>query len=137
MIKKYELKANDFTTAGSISSDIKKTAKGYGLPPETIRRIAVACYEAEINMIIHSLGGQIELFIDDAWFTIICKDFGPGITDIAMAMKPGYSTATVDAQNMGFGAGLGLPNIKKNTDTFDIQSDPKGTILQLSFKREG
>jgi len=136
MIKVYDLKADDFTAAGSISSDIKKIAKGYGMSATTIRRIAVACYEAEINMIIHSLGGQIELSIDDDWFNVIFKDTGPGIEDIELAMKPGWSTADVIAQNMGFGAGLGLPNIKKNSDLFAINSDPQGTVLQLGFRRK-
>ncbi len=136
LIKTYELTADDFSKAGSISSDIRKIAKGYGMSQETIRRVAVACYEAEINMIIHSHGGLVELSIDDEWLNISFKDVGPGIENIELAMKPGWSTADAVAQNMGFGAGLGLPNIKKNSDTFNLISDPNGTLLQLGFKRK-
>lgn len=135
--KIYDLKANDFTVAGSISSDIKKIAKSYDLTPELIRRIAIACYEAEINMIIHSLGGQIQLSVDDQWITIVFRDTGPGIDDVELAMTPGWTTASTDAQSMGFGAGMGLPNIKKNVDTFELLSSPKGTLLRIGFKRKG
>lgn len=135
--KIYDLKANDFTAAGSISSDIKKIAKSYDLTPELIRRIAIACYEAEINMIIHSLGGHIQLSVDDQWITIVFRDTGPGIDDVELAMTPGWTTASTDAQSMGFGAGMGLPNIKKNVDTFELLSSPKGTLLRIGFKRKG
>jgi serine/threonine-protein kinase RsbT len=137
MIKTYDLEANDFTAAGSISSDIKKIAKSYGMSVEMIRRVAVACYEAEINMIIHSHGGQIQLNIDDEWFTIVFRDTGPGIEDLELAMQPGWTTASVDAQSMGFGAGMGLPNIKKNVDTFELLSSPKGTLLRIGFRHKG
>lgn len=137
MIKTYDLKANDFTTAGSISSDIKKIAKSYGMTPVMMRRVAVSCYEAEINMIIHSHGGQIQLNIDDHWFNIVFRDIGPGIDDLELAMQPGWTTASLDAQSMGFGAGMGLPNIKKNVDSFELLSSPKGTLLRLGFKRKG
>ena len=135
--KNYDLKPNDFTTAGSISSDIKKIAKGYALPVEMIRRIAIACYEAEINMIIHSKGGHVQLSVDDDWFTIVFRDTGPGIDDVELAMTPGWTTASTDAQSMGFGAGMGLPNIKRNVDTFELLSSPKGTLLRIGFKRKG
>lgn len=136
-IKTYDLKANDFTVAGSVSSDIKKIAKSYDLPQDMIRRIAIASYEAEINMIIHSVGGQIHLTVDDDWFTIVFRDSGPGIDDLELAMTPGWTTATPAAQSMGFGAGMGLPNIKKNCDTFELLSSPKGTILRVGFRRKG
>jgi len=135
--KSYDLKANDFTTAGAISSDIKKIAKSYDLPADLIRRIAIACYEAEINMIIHSLGGHIQLTVDDDWINIVFRDVGPGIDDLELAMTPGWTTASTDAQSMGFGAGMGLPNIKKNVDTFELLSSPKGTLLRIGFKRKG
>lgn len=135
--KRYELIPNDYTNAGAVSSDIKKIAKSYDLPQEMIRRIAIACYEAEINMIIHSLGGHIQFAIDDDWVTIVFKDSGPGIDDVELAMQPGWTTASPDAQAMGFGAGMGLPNIKKNVDTFELLSSPKGTLLRIGFKRKG
>jgi len=136
-IKTYDLIAKDFTNAGSISSDIKKIAKSYDLPQDMIRRIAIACYEAEINMIIHSVGGNIHLTIDDDWVSIDFRDKGPGIDDLELAMTPGWTTASTDAQSMGFGAGMGLPNIKKNVDTFELLSSPKGTLLRIGFKRKG
>jgi serine/threonine-protein kinase RsbT len=137
MIKTYDLKANDFTAAGAISSDIKKIAKSYGMTPEMMRRVAVSCYEAEINMIIHSHGGQIQLNIDDDWFNIVFRDTGPGIDDLELAMQPGWTTASLDAQSMGFGAGMGLPNIKRNVDSFELLSSPKGTLLRMGFRRKG
>ena len=137
MIKTYDLKANDFTAAGAISSDIKKIAKSYGMTPEMMRRVAVSCYEAEINMIIHSHGGQIQLIVDDDWFNIVFRDTGPGIDDLELAMQPGWTTASTDAQSMGFGAGMGLPNIKKNVDTFELLSSPKGTLLRMGFRLKG
>jgi serine/threonine-protein kinase RsbT len=137
MNKTYSIEAHDFELAGTVSSDIKKLIKNIETDSVLIKRISIACYEAEINMIIHSNGGNIRLDIDNDWIRLDFIDRGPGIMDIGLAMKPGFSTADVVAQAMGFGAGLGLCNIEKNADTFNIQSSPQGTNLKIAFKRKG
>ncbi|MEI7668210.1 MAG: ATP-binding protein [Erysipelotrichaceae bacterium] len=137
MIKTYTLIANDYELAGTISSDIKKYIKSIETDSALIKRVSIACYEAEINMIIHSKGGNISLNVDSDWINLNFTDSGPGIMDIDLAMKPGFSTADVVAQSMGFGAGLGLCNIEKNSDTFSIHSSPQGTNLKIAFKRKG
>ncbi|MEA5018250.1 MAG: anti-sigma regulatory factor [Erysipelotrichaceae bacterium] len=129
----YEIIKDDFANAGRVSSQIKKILKQLNFEPEVLRRMAIACYEAEINMIIHSYGGVITLKVDDK-VRLVFADKGPGIKDIALAMQPGYSTADEKARELGFGAGMGLPNIKKVSDEFDIESSEKGTILTLGFK---
>ena len=111
MSLKYHVSPTDFTRAGEASSDVKNKLKKLGVPPEIIRKVAIAMYEGEINMVIHANGGDMEL-----------KDVGPGIEDIDKAMQAGYSTAPDDVRSLGFGAGMGLPNMKKNSDTMDIQT---------------
>ncbi len=128
----YEIIKDDFACAGRVSSQIKKILKQLDFEPEVLRRMSIACYEAEINMIIHSYGGVITLKVDDK-VRLVFADKGPGIKDIALAMQPGYSTADEKARELGFGAGMGLPNIKKVSDEFDIESSEKGTILTLGF----
>lgn len=128
----YEIIKDDFANAGRVSSQIKKILKQLDFEPEVLRRMSIACYEAEINMIIHSYGGVITLKVDDK-VRLVFADKGPGIKDIALAMQPGYSTADEKARELGFGAGMGLPNIKKVSDEFDIESSEKGTILTLGF----
>lgn len=135
--KNFEVHANDFDQAGQISSLIKKWIKEQGLSSDLIRRIAIACYEAEMNMIIHSVGGHIFIDSDDQTLTITFLDQGPGIENIDLAMKAGWSTASTEAQSMGFGAGLGLVNIKKNADYFSLESSPQGTKLSIGFKLSG
>ena len=134
-IHHFDVAALDYEKAGQVSSQIKKMVKEYGFDPITVRRIAVATYEAEINLIIHSHGGRITLTFDEPWVHLIVKDIGPGIPDLEKAMRPGWSTASKAAQAMGFGAGLGLTNIQKNSDTFHLTSDPSGTTLELGFKK--
>ena len=104
-----------------------------GIDPVLIRRVSIAAYEAELNMIIHSFGGVMTLRINTDAIHLICEDTGPGISDIAMAMQEGYSTASSEARILGFGAGMGLPNMKKNSDTLVIQSDERGTKLHMRF----
>jgi serine/threonine-protein kinase RsbT len=135
-IHHFDVAALDFEKAGQASSQIKKMVKEYGFDPTIVRRIAVATYEAEINLIIHSHGGRITLTYDPPWVYLIIRDIGPGIPDLQKAMQPGWSTASKSAQAMGFGAGLGLANIQKNSDTFRISSDPSGTTLELGFKKQ-
>lgn len=107
---------------GEASSHIKKTLKQLGLPAALIKRTAISMYEAEINTIIHGGGGTCQVSITPASIRIVFEDHGPGIPDIDLAMKEGYSTATPEVREMGFGAGLGLPNIKKNSDELSIES---------------
>lgn len=136
-LKTFVIQPNDFTLAGSVSSAIKRHAKERGYSQELVRRIAIACYEAEINMVIHSFGGQITLCEENEQLTVTFEDKGPGIPDIDLALKAGWSSASPQAQAMGFGAGLGLPNIKKNVDSFHLESNHSGTKLIIGFSLKG
>ena len=118
----YEISDEDFTRAGEASSDVKKKLKKLGVSPDVIRRVSIALYEGEINMVIHANGGKITIQIAEDKITMILDDKGPGIPDIAKAMTAGYSTAPDNVRNLGFGAGMGLPNMKKNTDSIDIET---------------
>lgn len=135
IIKEYAVAREDFQNAGKVSSEIKKLLNSLLIPSGILRRIAVACYEAEINMIIHSYGGVIKLLIDDEEITLIFEDIGPGIADIEKALEQGYSTASQKARELGFGAGMGLYNIKRMADEFDLNSRANDkTILTIRFK---
>ena len=112
----------NFTIAGEASSNIKNILKLLGVPSEKIRRASIAAYEAEMNIAIHSNGGKIILFIEEDYIKLLAVDNGPGIDDIDLAMKKGFSTATNKIREMGFGAGMGLPNIRKCSDKFNIES---------------
>ena len=116
----YDVLADEFSNAGVASSKVKKTLKQLGLPNEIIRKVAIAMYEAEINMVIHANGGVINGEINNNSVYISLKDEGPGIQDIDLAMKAGYSTASNKAREMGFGAGMGLPNIKRYSDNMKV-----------------
>lgn len=118
----FDIENGDFLKGGEASSRVKKALMQLGIRSDIIKRVCVACYEAEINIVIHSLGGVIEVAIFEDRVEIIAKDRGPGIKDIAKAMTEGYSTASETARQMGFGAGMGLPNMKKSSDAFDINS---------------
>lgn len=134
LTERYNVKKQDYVNAGKVSSSIKRKLKEIGVDESLIRRIAIASYEAEINMIIHANGGVIDFSIDDdALITIVFKDDGPGIPDVELAMTPGYSTADDKARELGFGAGLGLINIKKYSDEFDLQTCPEGTTITIKF----
>ena len=133
--KDYTVVRDDYSRAGKVSSDIKQTLSAIGVPPAVLRRIAVATYESEINMIIHAWGGDITLDVqDDGLIKLVFADPGPGIPYLEKAMTPGWSTASEKARNMGFGAGMGLPNIKRVSAEFDIKTSEKGTTLTLGFK---
>ena len=137
MHEEYDVAQHDYSNAGKVSSQIKDLLKHAGIAPKALRNIAVACYEAEINLVIHTLGGKVLLDImDDGTVRLVFKDKGPGIGDLEKAMTPGFSTADEEARSLGFGAGMGLPNIKRVSDTFDIETAPQGTTLSLSFKGE-
>ena len=133
MTLKYHVSPTDFTRAGEASSDVKNKLKKLGVPPEIIRKVAIAMYEGEINMVIHANGGDISVDITPDTIHMELKDVGPGIVDIDKAMQAGYSTAPDDVRSLGFGAGMGLPNIKKNSDTMDIQTIlGKGTTVTMT-----
>lgn len=118
----FNVEKDDFDRAGEASSNIKKILRQLGIDAAIIRRIAISTYEAEINIVIHSLGGIINLEIDTNSIKITAKDRGPGIADIDLAMQVGYSTATDKVREMGFGAGMGLPNMEKCADKFEVES---------------
>ena len=118
----YDVSGTDFTLAGAASSDVKRTLKQLGVSPAAIRNVAIAMYEGEINMVIHAGGGEIDVEITETDINIILEDQGPGIENVELAMKEGYSTAPDNIRSLGFGAGMGLPNIKKYTDEFNIET---------------
>lgn len=118
----YHVEKDDFVRAGQASSNIKKVLRQLGIDSEIIRKIAIATYEAEMNIVIHSEGGIIEVEIDPEKIIVIAEDRGPGIENIELAMKAGYSTASEKIRELGFGAGMGLPNIKRCADEFKIES---------------
>lgn len=129
----YILPANDLTLAGEASSNVKKTLKQLGINPSMVKKVAVAMYEAEINAVIHAGGGEADIEIDEAKVVINISDEGPGISDIGLAMQEGYSTAPDSVREMGFGAGMGLPNIKRYSDNLEINSKVgRGTTVIIT-----
>ena len=131
----YDVSGTDFTLAGAASSDVKRTLKQLGISPSAIRNVAIAMYEGEINMVIHAGGGEIDVEITETDINIILEDQGPGIENVELAMKEGYSTAPDNIRSLGFGAGMGLPNIKKYTDDMRIETEiGKGTDLYLTVR---
>lgn len=132
MNKNYILSGTDFSVAGEASSSFKAILKRLGVPADVVRKVAIAMYEAEINTIIHGGGGECDAEISGKQIKITFRDQGPGIANIDLAMQAGYSTATDKIRELGFGAGMGLPNIKKYTDDMQIDTTPgKGTTLTL------
>jgi anti-sigma regulatory factor (Ser/Thr protein kinase) len=129
----FDIASGDFSKAGVASSQIKKVLKQLHVEPKVIKRIVVAIYEAEVNIAAHSVGGRLTATINENQILVVLKDSGPGIEDIKKAMKAGFSTATKKVRDMGFGAGMGLPNIKKNTDEFHIESEV-GIGTTLTFR---
>lgn len=135
MVKHYEISGTDFANAGEASSDFKTMLKKIGVPADVIRKVAIAMYEAEINTVIHGQGGTCDAELKPDSVIITFRDNGPGIEDIEKAMREGYSTASDEIRNLGFGAGMGLPNIKKYTDDMQIESEVgKGTTVVLTIK---
>ena len=130
----YDVPGDDFTRAGAASGAVKGKLKQLGFRSDVIRRVAIAMYEGEINMVIHANGGTADVEISDEEITIILSDNGPGIPDVELAMQEGYSTAPDRIRALGFGAGMGLPNIKKYTDDMDIQTElGVGTVMTLKI----
>ena len=130
----YDVDGRDFTSAGEASVKVKKLLRQLSFSPEIIRRISVAMYEGEINMVIHANGGDADVYIDDNTILIRLQDTGPGIANIPLAMQEGYSTAPDNVRTLGFGAGMGLPNMKRYSDEMKIQSEVgKGTTIELIY----
>ena len=130
----FAIDGNDFTSAGKASVQVKKLLRQLNFDSDTIRRVSVAMYEGEINMVIHADGGDADVNVHDNYIEVILADRGPGIPDIDLAMSEGYSTASDEVRMMGFGAGMGLCNMARNSDKFDIQSQVGvGTKVTMIF----
>lgn len=128
----YDVPGDDFTRAGEASGNVKTHLKKLGFDPAVVRNVVIALYEAEINMVIHAGGGEIDVEIDPDQIRMVLSDRGPGIPDVALAMQEGYSTAPDNVRALGFGAGMGLPNIKKYTDDMQIETEiGVGTTMRL------
>ena len=132
--KEYPVETADYDHAGEASADIKRQLKQLGVPANVLRRVSVASYEVELNLVIHSDGGVLTLEVTPEAVRLISADRGPGIPNVELAMREGWSTASETARSLGFGAGMGLPNMKRNADGFSIESEAgKGTTIDMSF----
>ena len=132
----YSVLGRDFANAGKVSTQIKDTLKRLGVHPAVVRRIAIVSYEAEMNLVMYATRGKVRLNVSSEDITLRIEDEGPGIPDINLAMQEGYSTATAEMREMGFGAGMGLPNIRRNADEFNISSEVgQGTRLFIRVKQ--
>ncbi len=128
----FDVDGENFTSAGQASVQVKKNLRQLGIPAEIIRRVSIAMYEGEINMVIHAGGGRADVVVSESSIDIILDDDGPGIADVELAMREGYSTAPDNIRSLGFGAGMGLPNMKRYTDKMDIETAPgKGTRITM------
>lgn len=131
----YDVPGDDFTHAGEASGSVKKVLKQLGFAPDVIRRTTISMYEGEINMVIHAGGGEVNVAITPEKIDIFLTDHGPGIVDIGLAMTEGYSTAPDKIRALGFGAGMGLPNMKKYTDDIEIETAVgKGTTVHMTVR---
>lgn len=131
----YDVPGDDFTRAGAASGDVKSVLKKLGLSSEVVRKVAISMYEGEINMVIHGGGGKIYVEITPEAVRMSLVDHGPGIKDISLAMQEGWSTAPESVRNLGFGAGMGLPNMKKYSDHMEIHSVVgEGTTVAMTVQ---
>ncbi len=134
----YTIDGEDFTGAGEASGEVKQMLKKLGLDSEIVRKVAICMYEGEINMVIHAHGGTADVIIGETAITVILKDRGPGIDDIDKAMQEGFSTAPEKVRDLGFGAGMGLPNMKKYSDDMSVESEiGKGTTVIMRIGIHG
>ena len=132
MHQEYIVVEGDFVNAGKASSSVKKTLKQLNVNPQVVKRVVVALYEAEVNAIAHAYGGKVIVDIDPDKIKMVVEDHGPGIPDINLAMQEGYSTARPEVRDMGFGAGMGLPNMQKNVDKLNVTSEVGvGTTVEM------
>ena len=128
----FDVDGEDFTSAGQASVQVKKNLRRLGIPPEIIRQVSIAMYEGEINMVIHAGGGKADVIVSEDKIEIILEDHGPGIADVELAMQEGYSTAPDSVRSLGFGAGMGLPNMKRYMDEMTIDSTVGvGTTIRM------
>ncbi|MBO5222816.1 MAG: ATP-binding protein [Clostridia bacterium] len=128
----FDVEGDNFSSAGEASVNVKKLLRQLSMDPETIRRVSIAMYEGEINMVIHANGGTADVLLYPDRIRIILADTGPGIADVALAMQEGFSTAKDNVRALGFGAGMGLPNMKRYTDRMEIESEVgKGTTVTM------
>ena len=128
----FDVDGENFSSAGEASVVIKKKLRQLGFSPEIIRRVSIAMYEGEINMVIHASGGVADVSVTDDYIELVLADHGPGIPDVDLAMQEGYSTAPDAVRSLGFGAGMGLPNMKRYTDDMTIESQlGKGTTITM------
>ena len=128
----YDVDGSDFTSAGQASVQIKKNLRQLGIDPDIIRRVSIAMYEGEINMVIHAHGGAADVTVSPEAVEIVLSDNGPGIEDVELAMQEGFSTASDSIRSLGFGAGMGLPNMKRYTDSMEINTEVgKGTTITM------
>lgn len=133
-VQTFPIVRGDFDTAGEASSKIKNMLKKLGISPKIVREVAITAYEMELNLVIHSLGGELKLEVRPKSIELTAKDDGPGIEDIKLALKEGYSTASESVRNMGFGAGMGLPNVVRHCHNFHIESElNKGTLIKAGY----
>lgn len=131
----YVVPGDDFVHAGEASGHLKGILRQLGYPNDTIRRVAISMYEGEINMVIHAGGGMAEVFVEPEDVTIVLTDHGPGIADVSLAMQEGFSTAPDNIRALGFGAGMGLPNMKRYTDEMNIETElGKGTKITMKVR---
>lgn len=139
LVLRYEVPGDDFTRAGEASGDVKKKLKQLGYQPDAIRRVAISMYEGEINMVIHAGGGKAEVEISPDKVVIQLVDQGPGIENVELAMQAGWSTAPDNIRSLGFGAGMGLPNMKNYTDEMTIDSvvGAGTTVKMVVFSQQG
>lgn len=132
--KSFPIKARDFIRAGEASINVQNLLKSMDFDPRLIRRVAICGYESEMNVVMHGGDGTLSIEVDDEKLVLEITDDGPGIEDIELAMQAGYSTANDDHREMGFGAGMGLPNMKKNSDRIQIESQKnEGTVVRMVF----
>jgi anti-sigma regulatory factor (Ser/Thr protein kinase) len=133
MVWRYHIEGGDFVNAGKASSAVKSKLKQLNIPASRIKRLVVALYESEVNVVAHAREGDIEVQIESDRITVTVTDRGPGIADLDKAMEEGFSTASREVREMGFGAGMGLPNIKRNSDQLDIDTVPgEGTMVRIT-----
>lgn len=132
-IQSFKIKGGDFANAGTVSVQIKKILKEIGVRPEIVYKVSICCYEAEMNIVMYADEAKLDFSVTPEEVAIKIEDKGPGIENVELAMKEGFSTATEKMREMGFGAGMGLPNIKKNSDEFSIESQ-KSIGTKLEFK---
>ena len=134
LLKRFPVAAGDFSSAGDASASIKGMLKKLGVNPGVIRRISIAAYEAELNLIIHSRGGELSMAVEPQLIRLKSEDMGPGIADVSKALQEGFSTAPESVRELGFGAGMGLPNMKRCANRFSISSHlGEGTHIIMEF----